>query len=404
MAERSAEMPKKLGLFGNKRKKKQSASEFQTSKGYQEKIVAGQMDLSFFIIIMILLVIGIVMMFSASYAWAIHEQGNGLYYVKKQVLFAAMGIAAMLVISCIDYHFLRKAWVAYGAAGGTLMLLVLVLLIGEPLPGTDIRRWIFGFQPSELMKATLVILFAFFISNNYKKMNKFSYGILPFGMILAVVSLLLLKEPHLSATIIIIMIGGIMIFVGGANIPQLFALALAGSGGLGAVLIYMKSKGMDYFGDRIDAWLNPFTAADTWQTRQSLIAIGSGGIFGLGLGNSRQKYLYLPESQNDFVFSVVCEELGFIGAAVIILLFALFVFRGFYIATKAPDKFGMMLVVGFTAHIGLQALLNIAVVTNAIPNTGISLPFFSSGGTALVMQLCEMGVILNVSRQALMES
>ena len=161
---------------------------------------------------------------------------------------------------------------------------------------------------------------------------------------------------------------------------------------------------MSYLTDRVKAWLDPFSSIDTWQTQQSLIAIGSGGLFGLGLGNSRQKFLYLPESENDFVFAVVCEELGFIGAMMVIILFALFIFRGFYIAAKSPDKFGMMLAVGLTVQIGLQALLNIAVVTNSIPNTGISLPFFSYGGTALTMQLIEMGVILNISRQSMIET
>ncbi len=192
-------------------------------------------------------------------------------------------------------------------------------------------------------------------------------------------------------------------FVGGVRIAHLLAVGAVGVTGLVGVILYlMNEKGVGYFQVRIQSWLDPFSdsMANTWQTQQSLIAIGSGGIFGLGLGNSRQKYLYLPEAENDFVFAIVCEELGFIGAVTVILLFTLLIFRGFYIATKSPDKFGMMLAVGITTQFGIQALLNIAVVTNTIPNTGISLPFFSYGGTAFLMQLGEMGILLNISRHA----
>jgi len=202
------------------------------------------------------------------------------------------------------------------------------------------------------------------------------------------------------------LIGIVLIFVGGAKIWHLVVTGLVGATGLMGFL-YIRSLnggGGSTFTNRIQAWIDPFNSPiDTWQTKQSLIAIGSGGIFGLGLGNSRQKYLYLPESHNDFIFPIICEELGFIGGMLVIFLFIAFIFRGFYIASKAPDKFGMLVCVGITFQIGLQAILNIAVATNAMPNTGISLPFFSYGGTALMMQLAEVGIILNISRQSISE-
>lgn len=386
-------------------------SDYKTSKGYKEKIVPGNMDIAFFIIVLILLVFGLVMMFSASYARAIYETGDPFQYFRKQAILAACGIVAMLIISKIDYHIFQKKFVVYGAFLGSIFLLVLVLLIGKPKSGTTIKRWLeigpISFQPSELMKAALIILFAYLISINHKKLKQFKYGILPFFIILGVVGVLMMLEPHLSGTVIICLIGFVMIFVGGANIKHIIGLGITGICGFAALLVYFASTNhMSYLTDRVNNWLYPFEASakDAWQTQQSLIAIGSGGLFGLGLGNSRQKFLYLPESENDFVFAVVCEELGFIGAMIVILIFALFIFRGFYISAKAPDKFGMMLCVGLTTQIGVQALLNIAVVTNSIPNTGISLPFFSYGGTALLMQLAEMGIILNISRQSMIET
>lgn len=393
---------------GAKKQKRKEPEIYQPSKGYKEKILAGPMDLPFFIIVMILLVMGIVMMFSASYAIAIHEGNDGLYYVKRQIVFACIGLAGMLVVSKIDYHLLRKTWIAYGFFLGALMLLFLVLIMPG---GGKFKRWIyigsFHFQPSEIMKLAIIVLFAYMISVNYPRMKTFKYGILPFAGVLAVVAGLMIAEPHISGTVIICAIGLIMIFVGGASLRHFGLIGIVSVGGLAGLVFYLVTSGkLSHVMSRIQSWRDPFsdTTGNTWQTQQSLIAIGSGGLFGLGLGNSRQKYLYLPESENDFVFAIVCEELGFIGAMLVILLFMAFIFRGFYIASKAPDKFGMMLAVGLTVQIGLQALLNIAVVTNTIPNTGISLPFFSYGGTALTMQLVEMGIILNISRQSLLET
>ena len=372
----------------------------------------GKIDVSFLAIVMVLLVIGMVMMFSAGYAWAVSEGQDGTYYVKKQILFAIVGLVLMAILSFWDYHFFAKRWVAF-----TLFIvsLIMLMLVFTPLgfgPSDDIKRWIrigttFSFQPSEIMKFAIIVLFSYLISHNYKKMKFFKTGILPYLLILGVIVILMMLEPHLSGTILICAIGFVLIFVGGAKITHLLGLCAGGITGLIGIVIYktIQNGGSSYFQQRITGWLDPFSDVqnDNWQTCQSLIAIGSGGIFGLGLGESRQKYLYLPESQNDFVFAIVCEELGFIGAVTVILLFALFVFRGMLIASNAKDKFGMLMCVGLTFQVGLQAFLNIAVASNFIPNTGISLPFFSYGGTSLVMLLAQMGIILNISRQANIE-
>jgi cell division protein FtsW len=256
------------------------------------------------------------------------------------------------------------------------------------------------------MKFSITILFSYLISLHYEKMNTFKYGIAPYLAMLAVVAVLMLKQPHLSGTLLICTIGIALIFVGGANVKHFLAMILAGLGAIALFVIYKTVTGeLSYFTTRFQSWLDPFSDINdkTWQTCQSLIAIGSGGMFGLGLGESRQKYLYLPETQNDFVFAIICEELGFVGAVTVIMLFVLFVFRGLYIASKAPDKFGMLVAVGLTVQVGIQAFLNIAVVSNFIPNTGISLPFFSYGGTSLVMLLAQMGILLNISRHSVIE-
>lgn len=363
----------------------------------KEKKQKGGMDVTFLIIVLTLLAFGLIMMFSASYAYAYYRFGDSFNFIKKQALFAVAGVFLMIVISHIDYHKLKK--LAYPLYIFTLILLVVVLFM-PPLNGA--RRWIqigevLSIQPSEIMKFAIIILFALIISKNYKKMGTFVYGVVPFMIFFGIVAVLMMLEPHISGTLLIAVIALSLMFVGGTKYRYFFVLA--GLIVLGVAAIVMI-KGVDYAMVRINGWLDPFhdTQDETYQTVQSLIAIGSGGFMGLGLGQSRQKYLFLPEPQNDFIFAIVCEELGFIGAAIIILLFLLFVYRGFSIAAKAPDKFGMLVAVGLTVQIGIQAMLNIAVVSNTIPNTGISLPFFSYGGSALFMQLCEMGVLLNISR------
>ena len=387
---------------GRNRQKKQVHSLFSR----------GVMDLTFFLIVMTLLVIGIIMMFSASYAKALNEFGgtNGTSYATKQITMAAIGIFCMFFFSFFDYRHFANAKIAITSYVGCVILLIAVLVNGVTEGGAT--RWIvigpINFQPSELMKFSIIILFSYLIVKNYNKMQKFSVGILPFGILLGIVVVLLMLQPHLSCTILICAIGVCLMFVGGVRWKHIFILCLLGVGAL-ALIVYMKTQGEDgftYFQTRFQSWLDPFSdeKGGTWQTCQSLVAIGSGGLFGLGLGGSRQKFMYLPESQNDFVFSIVCEELGFIGAVTIILLFVLLIIRGFYIASKAKDRFGMLITIGITVQIGIQAFLNIAVVSNLIPNTGISLPFFSYGGTALIMQLAEMGIILNVSRQSSIET
>ena len=380
----------------------------QKTKARQVHIFSrGYMDISFFLIVITLLVVGIVMMFSASYAKALSETGgvSGTFYARKQIFMAGIGFVLLIAFSFFDYRNFASPKIALPFYAICVVLLVMVLVMGDTENGA--QRWIviagINFQPSELMKLSIIIIFSYLIVQNYDNMDKFSVGIVPFGVLLAVVAGLLMLEPHLSCTILISLVGFILMFVGGVRWKHIGILAIVAGGALIiVVLIIMQRSGVTYFMTRINGWLDPFSdeKGGTWQTTQSLIAIGSGGLTGLGLGGSRQKFMYLPESQNDFVFSIVCEELGFIGAVAVIILFMMLVIRGLYIASKAQDRFGMLMTIGITVQVGLQAFLNIAVVSGLIPNTGISLPFFSYGGTALVMQLAEMGIVLNVSRQA----
>lgn len=404
---------KRRNAANNVRKKRITSD--GTSRGYREKIATGPIDYPFLLIVMILLVMGIIMMFSAGYAWAIREEGgDGTAYVRSQLGMAGIGLVGMFFASFFDYHWFRKPIIAYGFYGMCVVLLIMCRVGPFKHPQHESYRWVKlapgipAFQPSELMKLAIIMLFAYLISVNYSKMKYFKYGIVPFLGFLGIVVALMMIQPHLSGTIIICCIGIIMMFVGGSRVKHLLVLGLLGVAALAlALFILIEVKDFSYFEKRIMSWTDPFGAEAsnaTWQTKNSLIAIGSGGLFGLGLGNSRQKFLYLPEAKNDFVFAVVCEELGFVGALLVIVLFLLFICRGMYIASKAPDKYGMMLAVGLTVQIGLQALLNIAVVTNTIPNTGVSLPFFSYGGTALIMQLVQMGIILNISRQSIIET
>ena len=362
------------------------------------------MDLPFSLLVLTLLCFGLVMLYSASCAVGQYRFDDPYTYIRPQLLFALVGLAALWVASRLDYHILH-AW-AWPLFGLSLVLLVVVLFMPEY---NGCRRWIVipglgTLQPSEIAKFSVIVLFSHLISLNHPKMKSFSVGVLPFALILGAVTVLMLLEPHLSGTLLILAIGAVLMFVGGTGLRW---FALAGGGALAALagaLILLPDL-VPYAASRLSSWLDPFADPQGlgFQTIQSLLAIGPGGVMGLGLGNSRQKYLYIPEPQNDFVFSVVCEELGLVGASIIVILFALLVWRGYVIAIRAQDKFGTMLAVGLTTQVGLQALLNIAVVTNTIPNTGISLPFFSYGGTALMMLLAQMGVILSVSRRAALE-
>ncbi len=375
----------------------------------------GDISLSFFAYVMILLVVGIVMMSSASYAWAYSEHGgDGLYYAKNQAVNALIGFAAMIFFMKMDYHNFKKIRIPilkkFNIAGLLYIigavLLILVLAIGNDEGGDmGAKRWLdiagIGFQPSEVAKFTLIIYFAYSMERDGDKMNRFDTGIMKYVGLLGVYAVLLYMEPHLSGLILTGTIAISLILCGGANRKQFMTLAVIAV--VGAVFLIKWQSGIEgsYVATRIKSWQDPFADVlnETWQTANSLIAIGSGGLFGLGLGNSRQKYLYLPETKNDFVFPIVCEELGFVGALAIILVFLLLVIEGFSIAARCKDKFGTLIAVGITTQIGIQTVLNLAVVSNLVPNTGISLPFFSYGGTALIMQLAEMGIMLNISQQ-----
>lgn len=361
------------------------------------------MDLPFLFLVLTLLVIGLVMLFSASYPNAYYLHKDSYYFIKSQVVFAIIGVAIMIAVSYFDYHHFHK--LAFPILGVSFLLLIVVLFMPAI---NDVHRWVqigaFSFQASEVTKFAIVVSFAHMISINFRKMDTFKYGILPYIIILAPTVILLALEPHISCTVIVVLLSAGMLFIGGVKLRWFGGVIGAIASGL-LYLVLFTDK-LTYANNRIAGWLDPFSPAagvDTWQTRQGLYAIGSGGLLGLGLGNSRQKYLYIPEPQNDFIFAVVCEELGFIGATIILVLFAMLIWRGIIVSMKAKDKFGALLGIGLTAQVGLQVVLNIAVVTNTIPNTGISLPLFSYGGTSLVMLLAQMGVVLSISRTANLE-
>ena len=358
----------------------------------------GKMDITFLAIVLILLTIGLVMLFSASYAYSLEYYDSSYRFISRQAFFAVIGVAVMLFVSRIPYHYLRKfAWIVYGIS---IALLVVLLLLPPMVSGMDVKRWFvvgpINFQPSEIAKFAIILLFSSLIAGNYKEMKKFSFIAFLF-VILLLTAGLIVAEPHLSATLLVLAIGVVLMIVGGMAKKFIFGGALAGVAG---IVIFMLSGAISYVKDRLDYWIDPWADATGkgFQTIQSLLAIGSGGILGRGIGQSRQKYLWVPEPHNDFIFSIVCEELGLIGAVVIIIAFCLLVWRGFYIAMHAKDKFGSLLAIGLTFQVGLQAMLNIFVVTNTIPNTGISLPFFSYGGTSLLILLAEIGIVLSVSR------
>ncbi len=366
-------------------------------------IQEGRMDVSFLALVLILLVTGLVMLFSASYAYSLEYYNNSFKFILRQLIWAAVGLCAMFVLSKIDYHFFRKfSWLIYIAI---VALLGVMLVLPPMVSGMNVKRWFplgpITFQPSEIAKFAITLLFAHLISANYKKMSSFGYIAFLLGL-MGLICGLIFFEPHISATILVAAIGIVLIIIGG--IKKRFMI-IGGFGALGVGAVAIFSGVVSYGSERIKYWIDPWLDASGkgFQTIQSLLAIGSGGILGRGLGQSRQKYLWVPEPHNDFIFSIVCEELGLIGALVIIILFALLVYRGFSIAMRSPDKFGSLLAVGLTFQVGLQAMLNIFVVTNTMPNTGISLPFFSYGGTSLFFLLAEMGIVLSISRASTVE-
>ena len=362
---------------------------------------SGKIDGVFLILTLLLLAAGLICLFSASYAEAYYKQdGKSTYFVLRQGGFALFGLVAMYGASRIDYH----RWVK--AAIPMLVLSLLLLASVKVVPSmwqtiNGATRWIkiksVTFQPSEVVKFAVIVSFStLVVVLGPKRMKRFKTGILPFMIIIGLIGALLLLEPHMSATIIIALIGIAIIFVGGASIRHL--LLLGGAGVVGVIGV-VALKGA-YIKARIRVWLDPFSdpLGNGWQGSQSQIAVGSGGFWGLGLGQSRQKHLYLPEPANDFIFAVICEELGFVFATAIIVAFAALIWRGFYIAKKANDRFGTLLAVGLTTQIAVQVIINLFVVTGLMPITGASLPFFSYGGTSLLMLLAQVGVLLNISR------
>ena len=355
-------------------------------------------DIPFLILVLLLLAVGLTMLYSASYAQSEYDSGYTVTtrYLQKQAVCAALGLGCMAVFSRIPAKvWLRLAWPLYGIS---IVLLLSVLVIGEEVNGA--RRWInlagIQFQPSEIAKFTMILLFARLTKGFGSSAKEFRYGVLGFGSALLGILIPLALEKHLSAIMLMGMVAVVMMFVAGTNMKWI----LAGIGGAVVfVIIYISFMG--YAGDRVTAWLNPESdPGDTgYQILQSLYAIGSGGLFGLGFGKSRQKYLYLPFQYNDYIFAVICEELGLVGALLIIALFSAMILRGYWIALRAADRFSTVLAAGLITLIAAQTVLNLGVVTNLLPSTGIALPFFSYGGTALAVNLGEMGIVLSISRQ-----
>ena len=356
-----------------------------------------RIDFTFLILLLLLLAVGLGMLYSASFAQSQYDTGytDSTRYLQKQAACALVGLLAMAVLSRLPVDFwYRMAWPLYGVS---IVLLLMVLLFGQSVNGA--RRWIsiagIQFQPSEIAKFTMILLFARLTREFGPDARKFRYGVLGFGVALLGILVPLALEKHLSAIMLMGMVAVVMMFVAGTHPKWL----LAGAGFAAAfVVVYVTFMG--YAGDRVTAWLHPEAdPSDTgYQILQSLYAIGSGGVLGLGLGRSRQKYLYLPFQYNDYIFAIICEEVGLLGALLIIVLFIALILRGYWIALKAPDRFSTVLAAGLTTLIAVQTVLNLCVVTNLLPSTGIALPFFSYGGTALAVNLGEMGILLGISR------
>lgn len=354
-------------------------------------------DYPFLILVLLALAVGLTMLYSASFAQSEYDTGyaSSTRYLQKQAICAAIGLVAMFVFSRIPVElWFRLAWPLYF---GSILLLLSVLVVGESVNGA--RRWInvagIQFQPSELAKFTMILLFGRLTRKFGSRAEKFKYGVVGFGLAMLGILVPLALEKHLSAIMLMGMVGVVMMFVAGTRARWLLAGA-----GAAAVFVVVYVSLMGYAGDRITAWLHPERdPGDTgYQILQSLYAIGSGGVFGLGFGKSRQKYLYLPFQYNDYIFAVICEELGLVGAVAIIALLAALVLRGYWIALHAKYRFSTVLAAGLITLIGVQTVLNLGVVTNLLPSTGIALPFFSYGGTALAVNLGEMGIVLSISR------
>lgn len=371
-----------------------------------EKDTKNNLDFGMLITIIILLCAGIVMVASASSYYALSNYNNSNYFLVRQLFFGIIGFIFMIIISNIDYKRYKKwGYLFY------IICLVLLVLVLTPLGQTrnGAKRWLgFGalvFQPSEIMKIGLVIGMSTYLSLNYKKLNSFKGYIIPILMLFLVV-IVMFMQKHLSGTIVMFVAACSIIFVSGIKVKARYIIAgIIAAAAMLAVFIFMPSgdsteSSGSFRLDRIVSFLNPEEdiKGGNWQAAQSLYAIGSGGVFGRGLGQSRQKYLWLPEAQNDFIFSVLGEELGLVGTVTVLALFSFFIYRGYRIAITARDMYGSLLATGITSAFALQILVNIAVVTCTVPVTGMPLPFFSYGGTALFINLCAMGILLNISR------
>ena len=392
----------------------------------EQKLAHGPIDLPFLALVMLLTAVGLIMLLSASFASAMYNLdpdvdtgGDPMDYFNRQFIYAVFGVAVMFVIiRFFNYQWFR--WMSIVALGGSVILMLLVVFTPLGRSGGGALRWIkigpIRFQPSEFAKIGIVMFFAARLSKRNpqpippKKWNRRTttgrflefldkiglLELIPYGIALVVVLGVIYLQGHMSAMILVVVAAGSVLFAAGISLGW-FAL---GGAAVSAALIFIITQ-TDYMTKRIEIWQNPLSDLqnDGFQPWQSRIAIGSGGLLGTGLGNSRQKYLFLPEEHNDYIFSIVCEELGMVGAIVIMALFALLIIRGYWLALHARDRFGTLLIVGIITLTGMQVFFNIGVVTGVLPPTGISLPFFSYGGTALVIQLAEMGMVLSVSRQ-----
>ena len=365
----------------------------------------GGFDVTFFAAVLALMTIGLVMLFSASYPYAYQKyNGDSYYFFKRQLIFAVLGVIVMIVVSKINYKWVKIIEKPLFVV--TIFLLVLVLFYHVNLEdrSEDFKRWIplgpITLQPSDIAKFSLVLTLSAYIGKYRKYMQRLTYGVLFPGLIIGLFCVLIYLENHLSCTVLMFMIGITLMFCGGTR-WQWFVGGLCVVGAVAFVIIKNPDVLPSYQADRIRAWTDKTfqPLGLRWQTNNSLYAIGSGGFFGVGLGNSKQKYLYVSEPQNDFIFSIVCEELGFLGAMVILALFALLFWRGIKIAQRCDDKYAALVVIGIVSQVAIQTLFNVLVLTDTFPNTGIALPFFSYGGTALLMLCFEMGVVLSVSRK-----
>lgn len=373
-------------------------------RGKREVLAFGKIDTKFFLLVVILLVIGLIALFSASYINAINRHGSAYYYIGRQLKFALLGIVLMFLASRINYRVYKDF--SFLAMTVAFVLLILVLIFhGDG----DFKRWlVIGghnlFQPSELAKIALVMYCAWSMDRRQKAICTDWKMMFLYMIVVGVICGLIALEKHVSATILVGLLGIIMTYLGGID-KRWYPLVIACIVGGAVLMVVFRNKMPEYAAVRIIAWLDKsYDPGDArWQTNNSLYAIGSGGLFGVGLGNSRQKHMYVSEPQNDFIFSIFCEEMGLVGALIVIVLFVLLIKRAFDIAMRTKDMFASLLVMGIAVQVGLQTALNIAVVTDLIPNTGISLPFFSYGGTSLLILLAEMGIVLSVSRGAAIE-